>query len=516
MPLLAALALTAISGTLYGLAFPTASWHLVAWVVLVPFFLALRRATLGRALILGWLWTMTAAYAVGNWFPHSVANYYEQPLLVGIGFFVFVASFMAAPAFMAFAAVYRLLVRRPGRLLPFAVAATWVAVELARARLVGNPWALFGYSQMGRERLMQIADATSVYGVSFLLVAVNAALAELVAAVSTRSPRDRAVAPSSRRAVSQPLAGVALAFALVVAALAYGQYRLVTTEITPASVRPIRVAMVQANLDVGTQWREEFYGRNVDEYLRLTHAALRDSRAEIVFWPENALTFFLEDEPLYRTAIARVLEPAGAQLVTGGPRVEHGAAPVYYNSVFLLADDGSIVASYDKQRLVPFAEYFPVHALDFLRREFAHARELTPGSERPPLPTSAGPAGVTICNEAMFPEIAAARVRAGAVFFVDPAHDTWLTPKFSAQQFDIVRLRTVEERRYLVRASTSGPSAIVDPLGRVVAHTDFFVRDTLGGTIWPSTVVTPYARIGDAFAYACVLASVASTIVRLR
>jgi len=114
----------------------------------------------------------------------------------------------------------------------------------------------------------------------------------------------------------------------------------------------------------------------------------------------------------------------------------------------------------------------------------------------------------------MFPDVAAARARDGAVFFVDPAHDTWLTPKFSAQQFDIVRLRTVEARRYLVRASTSGPSAIVDPLGRVVMHTAFMVRDTLAGTIWPLTTVTPYGRIGDAFAYVCALATIASAVPR--
>jgi apolipoprotein N-acyltransferase len=86
-----------------------------------------------------------------------------------------------------------------------------------------------------------------------------------------------------------------------------------------------------------------------------------------------------------------------------------------------------------------------------------------------------------ICNEAMFPEIAGERARDGAVFFLDPANDTWLTPKFSAQQFDIVRLRTVEQRRYLVRASTSGPSAIVDPVGRVDIRTQFLARTAITG-----------------------------------
>jgi len=504
----AALGLTIASAILYGLAFPTMSARLLAWGCLVPFFIALRSATLGRAVLLGWVWTLAAAYAVGDWFPHSVAGYYDQPLAVGIGFFFFVSTFMAAPYYGAFAVVYPRLARRGGAAAPFLVAAAWVTAEFARARLSGNPWALLGYSQLGNDRLVQIADAGSVYAISFVLVAVNAVVTELVLAFRGREAS--ALADRRRR-----LASALVAAGMVGLVIGYGELRLRTTRVTPADARPIRVAMIQPNLDIGTQWREEFYGRNLEEYLRLTHEALRASRADLVFWPENALTFFLADEPLYRAAIARVLAPAGAQLIAGGPRVGPDTTrPVYFNTVFLLDGGGAILAHYDKQRLVPFAEYFPIRALDFLRRRFARVRELSPGDAVSPLPTSAGPAGVMICNEAMFPDVAAARARDGAVFFVDPAHDTWLTRKFSAQQFDIVRLRTIEARRYLVRASTSGPSAIVDPLGRVVTHTAFLVRDTLAGTIWPMTAVTPYGRVGDAFAYLCALATVAGALPR--
>src|SRR6185369_11047328 len=168
-----------------------------------------------------------------------------------------------------------------------------------------------------------------------------------------------------------------------------------------------------------------------------------------------------------------------------------------------LAPNGDLRAAYDKQQLVPFAERFPFGSVTLLRRRFARVREFSVGEASAPLPTAVGPAGVAICNEAMFPEIAAARVRAGATFLVDPANDTWLTPEFSAQQFDIVTLRAVEERRYLVRASTSGPSAIVDPYGRVVRRTTFFSRTAFAGDIRGSTVVTPYCRIGDLFALGC-------------
>lgn len=274
--------------------------------------------------------------------------------------------------------------------------------------------------------------------------------------------------------------------------------------------------MVQADLELGSLWEPELYGRNLDVYLQLTHELLRAHAPQLVFWPESALTFFLEDEPLYRSEIARVLAPSGAELIAGGPRAVEGSERAYYNSVFFMSPTGVIEAIYDKQRLVPFGEYFPFRSLDFLRRQFARVREFSPGESRPPFHTKVGVAGVTICNEAMFPEIAAERVREGARFLVDPAHDTWLTPRFSAQQFDIVRLRTVEQRRWLVRASTSGPSAIVDPWGRVLNRTAFQTRTTASGTILLRDDVTPYNRVGDLFALSCTLAALASWIRRTR
>ena len=494
MRLAALLASAAVSAVLYGLAFPATSLQPLAWIALVPFLVAVRRATRGTALFLAWAWTMLAAYTVGDWFASGIASYFEQPLIVGIGFFLGVSTFMAAVQYMAFAACYRAIGRTPGSATPLLAAAAWVGAELARVELLtGCPWALIGYSQIGVLPLMQIADLTGVYGMSFVLVAVNAALAELWLARA-----------AGREHLRRALGGLGLAGAALAAVLVYGAFRLHDPALAP-DAPPVRVGVVQGNLDIGQQWREEFYGRNLDAYLRLTRELLADAAPPaVVFWPENALTFFLPNEPRYREAIGRVLAPSGAQLVTGGPRWTEGDDLVFYSSAFLVSPQGDILATYDKQRLLPFGEYFPFASLDFLRRRFARVREFTPGLPGPPLPTAIGSAGVTICNEAMFPGSAAERVRAGALYLVDPANDTWLTPKFSAQQFDIVTLRAVEERRYLVRASTSGPSAIVDPFGRVVRRTGFFTQAAFTGDIRASTVVTPYCRIGDLFAFACI------------
>jgi apolipoprotein N-acyltransferase len=480
-------------GILYGICFPPLHLHLLAWVALVPFLVVLPAVSLRRSVWLGAIVAFAATCTTVDWLPRTVATYYAQPVVVGIGLFLAVAFLMVIPPVVAFMVCYRLFVDRYRDLLPLVTAAAFVSTELVRARfLTGNPWVIFGYSQVGVDRVVQIADLTGVYGISFVLVAINVALADVVRRGSLRA----LVVPAM----------------LVVATLAYGHARL------GGARHPVvgpRVAVVQANLDSGTQWRRELYGENLEAYLRLTDRAAREG-ARLVVWPENAMTFFVEREPLYREAIARVLSSHGAELVAGGPRVVEEETPAYYDSAFVIAPDGSLGGRYDKEHLLPFAEYFPLPELDFLRRSFGRVRELTPGAPTPPLPTVAGAAGVLICNEAMFPEVARARVRAGADLLLNLSNDTWMNdPEYSAIAFDMIVLRAVEQRRFLVRASTSGPSAIVDPFGQVLVRTGLFTAEVAAASVAPRAEPTLYARFGDAFAFACVAVTLAALGRRL-
>jgi apolipoprotein N-acyltransferase len=247
----------------------------------------------------------------------------------------------------------------------------------------------------------------------------------------------------------------------------------------------------------------------------MTNDALKAAGARIVFWPEAAMTFFLGDEPTYQRAIGRVLAPYGAELVAGGPRrIGSEDEATFLNSTFVVQPSGHIAGYYDKEQLLPFAEYFPLHTRDLMRRDPGEVREFAPGSPTPPLPTAAGPAGVIVCNEAMFPEPAARRIADGAEFLVNPSNDSWPDDlEFSLQVFDIVRLRAIEQRRTLVRTSTSGPSAIVDPVGRVRAWAAPESREWISGPIEPSRRRTIYSRLGDAFGAVC-LAIGALAVIR--
>lgn len=495
------LGLTLLSAQLYGLAFPSHRLRILAFVALAPFFVALRGIGPWHTIALGWVWSVLASYSVGEWMPGAIETYYLQTKLVGWLFFFGIATTMAAPYHVAFALCARGLWRRWRAALPLLLAAAWTAAELARGRLftgtpffIGNPWAQIGYSQVGWLPMTQIADLAGVYGITFVVAACNAGLA--VAWSAWRAGE------AGRRLL---VACAATAFLPLVATLGYGAVRLGSAEAEQAATPAIPVALVQGDVSFGSRWRSDYYGRDLDTYLRLTLEALRQSRPRIVFWPESSMTFFLEREPDYRRAIARVLAPFGAQLVAGAPRATSEDGPPYFNSLYVLSPAGVIEDRYDKQHLVPFGEFFPFGAIELLRRRFGPAREYSPGAPGSgTIATAAGPAGVLTCNEAMLPEIAAERVAAGARYLVNPSNDTWIPgEKFADMQFDIVSLRAIEQRRTLVRASTSGPSAIVDLFGRVHGRTKAFERSLALGALRPRDGRTVYGLVGDAFAVGC-------------
>jgi len=498
-------AATIVSGILYALAFPPVRARALAWIALVPLMLVLRDAGWKRRLGLGFLWTFVSGWSVGTWMVSAVASYFEQPLAVGVAIFLIVTGCMAAPYYAAFAVAYAPLARF-GAATPLLVGAAWAAAELARGRLlngtlvyVGNsPWATLGYSQAGFTPLVQIASLAGVYGVSFVVATVNAALAEVVA---SRVGRDRSAARSAWR-------GLGLATSVAAGALAWGSLVLRTDAATAAPTTT--VAIVQANLGATVRWSAEGPARTLETYLRLTRDVLTKTQPEIVFWPEAAITAFVEQDDVQRRALSAMLEGRSGELVIGAPRAgTRNGGPPYTNSYYVVAADGTLAARYDKQYLLPFMEYFPLR-IDFARRHFGRVREFSFGAATAPLPTQAGAAGILICNEAFLPHVAGDRVAAGATYLVNPSNDSWVpNAGFAWQQFDIATLRAVEQRRWLVRVSDSGPSGVVDPFGRITAHTEALTRDTLMAAIAPRSVPSPYGRVGDVFGVACALGALA-------
>ncbi len=490
---------TLLSAALYAAAFPRPGLWPLAWVALVPLFVAARACGVAGAFALGVLWTEVWALVLYDALPGGIAEYFGRSLAFGFAVAIGVHTLAGALFHGAALAGYRLLAVRGGIAQPLLAAACWSAFELCRTRLLGPgiafgvPLGLVGQTQVANAPLLQLASVLGVYGIGFVVVAMNAALVQW--------GRERSPAA---------LGALALAALLAGGAELYGWLELrAARDSAPESTRaPVAALLVQANRALGSSWEPGDYGRNLDAYLRLTQDGASGSRPELVLWPESALTFPLVEEVAYRDLIARVLGPLEADLVTGAPRLGAGAPPSVHNSVFVLSRAGEVLAHYDKQHLVPLAETDPL-GWQPLARSVGPYRYWERGLAHRPLPVGATRVGVLVCNEALFPQLAAERARDGAELLFLPANDGWLgggwlgRPRWGALMLDLAALRAVEQRRFVVRVAASGPSAIIDPWGRIRVRTGEGVAAAISGEVEPRSALSAYARLGDTFAVGC-------------
>ncbi len=507
--------LACASGLLYPLSFPAFDLGVLAWFAWVPLHLAVEYVSPGRAFRVGWLagtlaftgsmfWVITAMNVYGK-VPLPIASLVMLLLTIYLG--LYVAVYAGGLAWIR--ATFPTLGFLPA---PF----LWVSLELIRTYfLSGVPRALFGYSQYQWLPIIQLADHFGVYGVSFLLVLVNAALAETIiwGIKAYRGFQIRAF----------PWPSCVAAAAGFGVALLYGTTLLTAAEHTLA--RTLSVGVVQPNIEQAQKWDVAFRQDTMERYARLT-AGLGDD-LDLIIWPEAATPFIFEMEPHYRGLLSDMASRARAPLLFGSPALRRYAdgRPFLLNSAYLLATDGQILGRYDKQHLVPFGEYIPFHhsLLFFLDKlvEGIGDFEAGPGSTlllfkpREKVPPLAGAAtvpdfhvkfGVVICYEVIFPNLVRQFAANGADFMVTITNDAWFGPSSAPyQHFGMVVFRAVENRVAFARAANTGISGFIDPYGHISRQSSIFTQEAMKETITVGHQQTFYAQYGDLFAYACVI-----------
>jgi apolipoprotein N-acyltransferase len=482
--------LLAASLALHTAAMAPYEYGFAAWLCLVPLLLALDGLAPRRAFLVGLFWGTAQIWLVCHWTAPALAYYWQQPWWFGVAFLLVASAVFVGIYYGLFAVLLaRMRARHEGPVFALLAAALWVAAEFGQARLLGgDPWMLLGYALVPHPLLTQAADLGGVFLLSFVIALVNGLVSE-------------AWRCRYRRREAGTCLG--LAVAVVAGLAAYGGMRL-GSELPQGRTK--RVAIVQGNHDPGKQWSSTGHGSGLDGYLRLTRKALL-ARPGLVVWPESAVTFFVAHEGMLGERIARLVRDAGVELIVGGPHADTTVAerPRYFNSAFHFGADGRITARYDKLHLLPFAEYFPLQTIALLRRHFERVRSFTPGEELRLLPTPLGPAAVSICFEGIFPNRVRAAMALGAGVLINLSNDAWLGAGAGpAQHLAMVSLRAIEHRSWLIRATTTGVSAIVDPRGRIVARTAESEEAILTADVAPLHVTTLYERIGDSFAWACV------------
>lgn len=478
----------------YAAALPPFDHPLAGWLTLVPLLLVLRGRRPLAAGAWGALYGFACGWAVTWWLTGAVASYFAAGIVAGA--LATSAAYLVAigTTFGAFAAGTVVLQRaRGGFATQLAVAALWTACELVRGRVFGQPWALLGYTQHDVTPLVQVTAATGIYGVSFVVALGSVGIADALAAL--RGPGW----PTALRRLAGP--------ATVVVAVALAGALRVAQGLAPAAdARP--VVVVQSNVPPAFHWTRAFAEAQFLANVRLTEQIAAATQPALVVWPENAVTLYLEQEPFLARTLARLASRLGADVLVGGPRWADGYT---YNSVRLLRPGGAPGGHYDKRRLVPFAEAPPLDAPP-AAGPIETPRAFTAGTT-PGVLDGFTRLGVTICHELLYPDVVHDAVVGGATVLVNVANDGWLDAGHgvgSRQHFAMAKVRAVEARRWLVRAATTGVSAVVDPFGRTVIVAPTGVPTVATALVAPETGLTPYVRFGDWFAFACAVWALAA------
>lgn len=447
--------------------------------------------------------------------------------LIGAGFFLYNSSWLSyvtyagwvglslyqVAYFVAFGIACSFLYRVLGIPLFLFAPFLWVSQEYLRSFvLTGFPWFFLAHTQYSYLSIIQVSDITGAYGVSFMVVIINACFAEGM----LRWWRGKT-----------PHMPVTLAFVFALVPLSYGMFRLAGLDLQEGP----RLSVIQGNIPMSLKMDERFEQRkaNLEKYLELSRK-VEPGSTDLVVWPETMAPGLLNVNPkllgrkidlLSQSAIKKLARELRAYLLVGGIAMDTEKDDTFYNSAFLYNPDGELIGRYDKLHLVPFGEYTPLKEyFPFLREMVPYQIGLSPGREWRMLTIKARDGrefrfATLICYEDTVPPLVRRFRRLGADFMINITNDAWFGESAELDQhLAIMVLRAVENRVGIVRAGNTGISTFVAPTGDIykLLHKEGRRRG-VEGVLEASVLISPgvsswYTTHGDVFARLCLAVSV--------
>jgi len=367
----------------------------------------------------------------------------------------------------------------------------WITLEFARLHLTHFPWCLLGYSQYRNLRLAQFATFFGVYGLSWLLMTANSAITTAV--------------------VLKKYYYILFAAALTGIVVLYGHF----TILKPLSGPKWKVGMIQANIPEDVKVNYDFAEQINEKHLRMSRELYDREKPDIIFWSESSTLFPLRSGREWTQHILDFAKSHHTPIVLGSDSFQ---GENIFNSAFLVNANGQIESDYSKMYLVPFGEFVPFQSiLFFAGKVVPEISNFSPGTNYNLFSVNGKKFGMHICFEVVFPQLSREFCKRGASLLTTITNDAWFG-KSSApyQHFAMAVMRSIENRRYLVRCANTGISGIVDPYGRILKTTPIYVEaETTGEVQWVDEQ-TFYTRCGDVIVYLAIAITLIAILFSLR
>ena len=425
----------------------------------------------GEGFKIGFLYGLGMFGAGVSWIFNSLYDYGEAPFIAA-AVMVIVSTLVLSIFLALMMKLFDILQSNQTSTRVICFVSIWVLIEWIRSWiLTGFPWLLLGHTLVDSP-LKGVVSVFGTFGGSALIAFLSIAVFEMV------------------NAKKQFIESWVLTISIVIAAAML----LSTIEWTDqVSDKPIKVAAVQANIPFEMKWDKSRRNDVYQAYVDLTKPYI-DS--DIIVWPETAIPTFYRVAnqgfiPLYEKELMR----NNAELISGVFTYEPGTERIF-NSFVTLGGDRQF---YSKKHLVPFGEYIPLRFIfNFFQTIVTiPMSDLYPGEGSSILTMNNIPVGVSICYEVTFGE-EILHALPQAQLLVNVSNDAWFGDSLAPHQhLQIARVRALETGRYMVRATNTGVSALIDPQGRIVRQSGQFVEEVVSGHVWAMKGRTPFIIWGN-------------------
>jgi len=482
---------------------------LLAWVGLVPLMVAISGRSSGLGFLLSYICGIIFFAGVFTWI-FDVAGYkIWHHAVLGVFFGLYFGFFGWAFNFIS---------KRLGIIYGyFAAPFFWVCLEYLRSNLsfMALPLPLLAHSQYQFPVIIQIASLTGAYGISFLVVSVNAALSAMFFASVRSTGINAKKRPTHSLLSKRGKIAIMLSTASVVAfVLLYGKLNLSE----PHTGKMIKVSVVQGNIDRQKKLNPRRHKKFImQRYADLTKKASKDGAALIV-WPEAATPgFVLKKLPLMKKTVSLIRETKTHFIIGSSeyPKFikERFDPKKYGNTAIFFSPEGKVLGQYLKIKLTPFGEFIPYDEIipwpKFIVPEGKKSFEL-PGEDHTIFELNGAKFGVIICWESHFPGLFRAFVKKGANFMLNITNEGWFGEAGLYQKMVTSVFRAVENRVSIARAANTGVSCFIDPYGRITGRVqnngkDILVEGYLTQNIPLSHERTFYTSYGDVFVYLSII-----------
>jgi len=503
------LLLIVMSSFLYAAAFPKWNFWCLSFISLVPFFAVLDKdhSTIRQAGY-GMLWGIGMSIGMGHWLFPTLLLHYEVPFVRSVIFFILCLVLPISLIYAVFALSYRFL--RQDRFFFYAlvIPALWVLLEYVKecvSFLI--PWGGIAVALVPFSSFVQVADIIGAYGIVFMVVMVNALCFWFIKG-RRRKKTSLAVQEGAQHGYffrfrifeSLPLI---LCFLLIAISSLYGLHRSRTIDgwirqQTEAG-KSVPATLVQGNFSTKERWSGMGFYQRTLSYLEMSQPERVGQR--VIVWPETTLNSSKEVNDAFFSKLMQAIG-VNSLLISGGLKTDNDSKDVY-NCIYFISGNGRL-SRYDKHFLLPYTETSPF--IDLLDTYYSAPREFKEGRTPLSVETPEGLAGASVCMEILYPDFVRRSVKSGATYLVNVSNDSWFGD--SAMPYihlNEARLRAIENRRYLLRASNSGISAIISPTGQIMAKSRLFTRERVDGEFIITDHMSVYTKCGNLLLYGAVL-----------